>query len=59
MSSKLSRLAITVRYQALYYEKEGGYYRWDGQLPKQVYIQIQRLNRQGVLRLWCLNADCA
>lgn len=27
---------ITARYQALHYEKEGGYYRWDGQLPKQV-----------------------
>ncbi|WGL96498.1 gp53-like domain-containing protein [Arsenophonus nasoniae] len=27
---------ITARYQALHYEKEGGYYRWDGQLPKLV-----------------------
>ncbi len=27
---------ITARYQALHYEKDGGYYRWDGQLPKPV-----------------------
>ncbi|WP_404764680.1 tail fiber/spike domain-containing protein [Proteus terrae] len=39
---------ITTRYQALHWESNGGYYRWDGELPKYVPLNSNPENTGGV-----------
>ncbi|UXA32814.1 hypothetical protein KZA80_10735 [Proteus terrae] len=39
---------ITTRYQALHFESNGGYYRWDGELPKYVPLNSNPENSGGV-----------
>ncbi|MDF7466270.1 phage tail protein, partial [Proteus mirabilis] len=39
---------ITTRYQALHWESNGGYYRWDGELPKYVPLNSSPENTGGV-----------
>ncbi|WP_368871847.1 hypothetical protein [Proteus terrae] len=39
---------ITTRYQALHFENNGEYYRWDGDLPKSVPVNSSPVNSGGV-----------
>ncbi|HHZ9142497.1 TPA: hypothetical protein ACWMH2_000745 [Proteus mirabilis] len=39
---------ITARYQALHFENNGEYYRWDGELPKSVLVNSTPENSGGI-----------
>ncbi|WP_337127353.1 hypothetical protein [Proteus terrae] len=39
---------ITTRYQALHFENNGEYYRWDGDLPKSVPVNSSPVNSGGI-----------
>ncbi|HCR3569217.1 TPA: hypothetical protein ON624_001453 [Proteus mirabilis] len=51
---------ITTRYQALHWESNGGYYRWDGELPKYVPLNSSPENTGGVgLGKWVSVGDAS